>query len=51
MAWAIDQSALTAAADVDVAIDGVAFPSFYGTDRSDVAARLHNVGAGRKCLE
>jgi phosphoglycerol transferase len=37
LGWAIDQSAKSAAADVDIIIDGIPFPSLYGTDRSDVA--------------
>jgi hypothetical protein len=40
--WAIDQSAWSAAADVDIVIDGIPFPSLYGTDRPDVADGLKN---------
>lgn len=37
LGWAIDQSAKSAASDVDIVIDGIPFPSLFGTDRSDVA--------------
>jgi hypothetical protein len=42
LGWAIDQSAKSAAADLDIVIDGTPFPSLYGTDRSDVAEGLKN---------
>ena len=40
LGWAIDQSAQSAAADVDIVIDKIPFPSLYGTDRVDVAVNL-----------
>jgi hypothetical protein len=42
LGWAIDQSAQSAAADVDIVIDKIPFPSLYGTDRVDVAESFKN---------
>ncbi len=42
LGWAIDQSANSAAAAVDIVVDQIPFPSLYGTDRIDVAEALRN---------
>ncbi len=35
--WAVDQQSVAAASEVDIAIDGMPFPSIHGSERRDVA--------------
>jgi phosphoglycerol transferase len=44
MGWAVDQPREAAAAGVDVVVDQIPFPSFYGYNRTDVADHFKRPG-------